>query len=97
MAKIYVGQTNLQINFSLGADVTGHTITTASVRRPGNSILSWSLTIDDASNGSASFASLTATTLNTSGTYYLQPTITFSDGTIISGETATLKVFKAFE
>ena len=96
MSKVYVGQTKLTINFSLTADITGYSSVTASVRKPGGSIGSWTITVDDASTGACSYANFTAGTLATSGNYYVQPSVFFGTNEAPC-DTAILKVFKAYE
>lgn len=97
MGKIYKNQTALQINFNLGDDITNYDSITASVLKPDGSLDSWILSVSDASTGACTFSDFTTTNLSTSGTYYIQPQVTFSDATVIKGETNKLIVYDNFE
>lgn len=98
MAKIYVNQDKLTANFSLTADITGQSSVIAAIRKPaGTAGTSWTLTVDNESTGSCSFTGFLTTTFPTIGIYLIQPEVTFSDGKKIKGETASIKVFAAFD
>jgi len=96
--KIYVNQTKLTVSFDLDADITGYSSVTAAVRDPDGAVAaSWTCTVDTASTGAVSFSTFTTTTFATSGTYLIQPVVTFSDTTVLRAETAKLIVYKVFE
>jgi|AZIF01.1.fsa_nt_gi hypothetical protein len=97
MSKVYVNQTKLRINFDFETSITGCSSVIINVRQPGGSTTTWTATVNDLASGTAYFENFTTTTLPTKGTYYLQPTTTFSDGTGASCETYKLKVYGEYE
>jgi hypothetical protein len=98
MSKVYINQTALRLNFDLDEDITGYSSVVINVRKPGGSTTAWTCTVSDASTGSVYFNTFNTTTiLDVSRKYYLQPEVTFSDGTKCRGETQTLDVYDAFE
>lgn len=94
--KIYRFDTALRVTFDFDADLTGYQSITANVRHPGGTVTTWTLTVSDASNGSAYFENFASTTLNTAGTYYIQPVVWFTS-TASRAETAEIKVWGHYE
>lgn len=97
MSKVYVGQTELTVNIDLAGDITGVSSVTAAVRGPDGTLgASWTMTVDTASTGAISYSAFTSGSFDTSGTYLIQPLVSFTT-TSLKGETVKLQVFKAFE
>lgn len=90
--KIYTGDTALRMTFDFVDDITGYQSLSAQITYPGASTATWTLTVSDASNGSAYFETFLSTTLKSTGKYYAHPTVWFTS-TASKGETATFKVY----
>jgi hypothetical protein len=95
--KIYIGQTNIRIWVSTGADLTGATTTTIEVRQPTDTAVVWTATISNASDGSLYYDITSTSTLPIKGDYRLQPKVVFSDNTISYGTTTKLRVSGLFD
>ena len=96
MSKIYVGQSNLRISVSTGADITGHTTVTLEIKKPAGSATSWTCTVDDASTGAIYYDIPTSTTLDVAGTYLIQAKVVYTASAVSYGETISLKVWPLF-
>ena len=94
--KIYVGQSNIRIYVSTGADITGYNTVQIEVRQPSNSTTSWTATVNNASTGSLYYDVPTSTTLVSEGVYLLQPYIGFTDSTTSYGTTTEMRVYPLF-
>lgn len=94
--KIYVGQSNIRVYLSTGADITGNTTPTMEVRAPNGSTTTWTSTVDNASAGSIYYDIPTTTTLHTKGKWLLQANIQFT-ATTSYGRTTELRVWGLYE
>jgi len=98
MAKVYKNQTKLKITFDLLTAITGCSSVMINVRDPDGSIMAaWTGTIDSLASGTAYYDGFSTGSFPTKGTYHLQPTTTFSDGGGAPCETASLKIYDAYE
>ncbi len=94
---IYVGQSNLRIWVSTGADITGQTLATIEVRKPTGSQTSWTATVDNASTGGIYYDLLSVGALDIKRDWRLQAKIVYSDDSTSYGKTTVMKVFGLFD
>ena len=92
MNDIYKGASNLRINFSTGADLTGYTTVQFLVNYPNGDITTLTGVMDDASTGAIYYTTASGTILSTSGAYQWQPWIVFSDSTAAYGDPVKILV-----
>lgn len=92
MGKIYVNQTNLIINFDLGADITGGTVLIEGKNPRGGNIEDLPVNIIDAVSGKVQYISTATPDFTMIGTYKLWAYVIFTNGKKIWGEPCTLNI-----
>lgn len=93
--KIYVGSTGVILEVTTGIDITGATTTTLKVKKPDDTLVTWTATIYTAATGVLRYT-VVANDLDQPGDYHLQAYVVLS-GKIYYGETALLSVYAQWE
>jgi hypothetical protein len=91
MAKIYIGQTKLDLVTRVGQDITGATTTLLKFRKPTGTTGSFAPTITNAARGEVTH-SVGASDLDVVGSWVFWAYVVFSDGKIGIGTTFTVVV-----
>ena len=97
MGKIYVGQTKLTMNATLGIDITNATPTLIKYIKHSGTTGSFVATITDAANGIITKSSWLTTDLDESGPWVLWGHITDSSGKVVAGEAWTEHIYNEGE
>lgn len=92
MGKIYVNQTNLILNFDLGADITSGTVVIQGKNPKGVDIDNLAVTIIDAISGKVRYESPAIPAFAMVGVYKLWAFVTFANGKSICGEVCALTI-----
>lgn len=92
MGKIYVGQTALTLTATVGQDVTGGTCL-IKYKKPDGTYGSFAATIVTASTGVIRYVVQSVNDIAQVGYWVFWGYVTFSDGTVASGEAYRIKVY----
>lgn len=92
MGKIYIYQTALDIEATLGCDITGATSLLIKYKKPNGDTGSFAATSTDDENGVIEYQVSSADDIDQSGIWVLWGYVTFADGRYAAGEPYSITV-----
>lgn len=93
MGNIYRGQTALDIEVTVGVNITGATCK-VKYRKPSGIVGSFSANITDAVNGIIVASPSTPDDLDQAGTWSFWGYVTFADGKVAAGEPVSIQIYE---
>lgn len=97
MEKIYKNQTALELNLSVGSDITGYSEVVLNVTYPDATTSAWTCTVVTASTGTFTYTVTSYTILKTIGMYVVQPKVDYTDSQTSYGTSRNFRVFNHYE